>query len=59
MSYNRKEVKTMNELKKIGKTILIEGAKTVALGAGVTTIVAVIGGGLKGLKDLKLDELLK
>lgn len=49
----------MNELKKIGKTILIEGAKTVALGAGVTTIVAVIGGGLKGLKDLKLDELLK
>lgn len=46
-------------LKIITKKIFVEGAKVVTLTAGVKVVSTLIESGTQGVKNLKLDELLK
>lgn len=48
----------MNDISKIAKEIVIEGTKSVAIGAGVTLLIKAATKGIDGVKNVKLDELL-
>lgn len=49
----------MEDFKKIGMKILVEGTKVVTLGAGVTLLTTLAKEGTDGLKKLKVEDLLK
>ena len=49
----------MNNLMKIAKKIVIEGAKVVTFGAGTVVIYTAVTEGVEGVKNLDLDTVLK
>lgn len=49
----------MNNITKIGKTILVEGAKGVALSAGFAVVFTIAKGGMKTVKDIQITDLIK
>lgn len=48
----------MNAFKEIGKAVLVEGVKSVTLGAGLVALTILATGGVKGLKGISLQDLL-
>lgn len=60
MKFNQEMAKTLGQAGlKIGKTIIVEGTKSVVLKTAVATITTTFDEGFGAIKDLKLDDYLR
>ena len=46
------------DIKEVAKSIIVTGAKSVAVTAGFTVLARLIVGGIAGVKDLTITDLL-
>jgi len=46
------------DMKEVSKSIIVSGAKAVAITAGFTVLARLIVGGIAGVKDLTVTDLL-
>lgn len=49
----------MENFMKIGKAIIIKGTQAVTVSAGMVVVSVMVTEGVEGLKEIKLDDLLK